>query len=118
MNQSITDNFLELSGLTPTLETMQHLGFRPYTITNGRVTIWITKHPAPNPLNTHQSITTDHATAVLSTPEAGENALTTFWRLLGWHRVDNGFRRDSWFMRADDAKKQFDAARKAAKVGE
>jgi hypothetical protein len=96
---------------------MQPLGFRPYTITNGKVAIWITKHPAPNPLNIHQSITTDHATAVLSAVTEWDAPLTTFWQLLGWERIDGGFRRGSRFIRSGEAVRQFTAA-KAWAVGE
>ena len=93
------------------------LGFTPLADETGTVTHWCVAYTT-GLLDISQTISDDHATAVLSTPEAGENSLTTFWRLLGWHRVDNGYRRGSWFMRADDAKKQFDTAKEAAKAGE
>ena len=92
------------------------LGFTQLADDGGTVTHWCVSYPnglTPDGF-TSQTITNETATAVLTTPEAGENALTTFWRLLGWHRVDNGFRRGSWFMWTDDAKKQFDTARDAA----
>jgi hypothetical protein len=93
------------------------LGFTPLADENETITHWCVVYNN-GLLEFSQTITNDHATTVLTTPEAGENSLTTFWRLLGWHRVDNGFRRGSWFMWTDDAKKQFDTARVAAKAGE
>ena len=93
------------------------LGFTPLADESGAVTHWCVVYNN-GLLEISHTITDDYATAVLSTPEAGESALTTFWRLLGWHRVDNGYRRGSWFMWTDDAKKQFDTAREAAKAGE
>ena len=103
--------------MTTTPETMQPLGFRPYATTNGKVTTWITRQPAPNPLGIHQSVTTDHATAVLSAVTEWDAPLTTFWQLLGWERVDGGFRRGSRFIRSGEAVRQFTAA-KAWAMGE
>jgi hypothetical protein len=92
------------------IDRMTALGFTPLADETGTITHWRVVY-ATGLLEISQTITNEAATTVLSTPEAGENSLTTFWRLLGWHRVDNGFRRGSWFMWTDDAKKQFDAAR-------
>jgi hypothetical protein len=99
------------------IDRMTALGFTPLADETGTITHWCVSYTT-GLLDISQTITNEAATAVLTTPEAGENALTTFWRLLGWHRVDNGYRRGSWFMWTDDAKKQFDTAREAAKGGE
>ena len=93
------------------------LGFTPLADEGGTVTHWCVVYTT-GLLDISQTISNDHATAVLTTPEAGENSLTTFWRLLGWYRVDNGYRRGSWFMWTDDAKKQFDTALEAAMAGD
>ena len=94
-------------------DKMTALGFTPLADETGTITHWRAVYTT-GLLEISQTITNEVATAVLTTPEAGENSLTTFWRLSGWRRVDNGYRRGSWFMRTDDAKTQFDTAREAA----
>ena len=54
------------------------LGFTPLAKECGTVTHWCVVYNN-GLLEFNQTITNDHATAVLSTPEAGENSLTTFW---------------------------------------
>ena len=95
------------------------LGFTPLADETGTVTHWCVSYPnglTPDGF-TNQTITNELATAVLSHPEVGEyglGGLRTFWRLLGWHRVDGGFRRGSWFLPTEKARAQFDAALEVA----
>jgi hypothetical protein len=96
---------------------MQPLGFRPYVTTNGKVETWITQHRTTSEIVASQSVTTGHATAVLSAVTEWDAPLTTFWQLLGWERVDGGFRRGSRFIRSGEAVRQFTAA-KAWAMGE